>query len=458
MYFKQLAFLFIALYFSASYARGQSSSAEQAPNIVILFADDMGYGDLSSYGHPLIRTDRLDQMAEEGIRLTSFYVAAPSCTPSRAALLTGRYPLRSGMPRVIFPKSQKGLPASEVTLAEALKAQGYRTMCIGKWHLGDSKKEFLPTGQGFDHYYGLITSNDMMRPWVKTDVPLRLYRDSIPTEEYPVDQHRLTTRYTAEAVKFIKESKDSPFFLYLPYNMPHVPIATADNFRGQSAAGLYGDVIETIDWSAGQILKTLKEHGLDENTIVIFTSDNGPWSNMPPRMFQEDIVKPWHAGSAGHLRGAKGTSYEGGFQVPCIIRWPGKIPEKQVSAQVATSMDLYTTLIHAAGGEIPQDREVDGVDVMPIFMGDTAFRREKDFYYFQGENLEAIRSAEWKLRIAPYMGREEPGNKELVPELYNLLLDPSEQINRADDHPEIVTGLKEKMQNFKIEGAKLRFQ
>ena len=457
MCFTRLVCLFISSFFLVSYAPGQSVSVEQVPNIIILFADDLGYGDLSSYGHPLIRTTQLDQMAEEGIRLTSFYVAAPSCTPSRAALLTGRYPLRSGMPRVIFPKSKKGLPASEVTLAEALKDQGYRTMCIGKWHLGDSKKEFLPTGQGFDHYYGLITSNDMMKPWVNTDVPLKIYRDSEPTEEYPVDQDRLTTRYTEEAVKFIKESKDHPFFLYLPYNMPHVPIHTAENFRGQSAAGLYGDVIETIDWSAGQILKALKENGLDENTIVIFTSDNGPWMNMPPRMFQEGIVKPWHAGSAGPLRGAKGTTYEGGFRVPCIVRWPGVIPQKQVSSQIATSMDLYTTLIGLAGGEVPQDRAVDGVDVMPILLGDTTFQREKEFYYFLGPHLEAVRSAEWKLRIAPYVGKGIPANKALSPELYNLLLDPAEQINMAAEHPEIVAELKEKMKNFQIEGGKLRF-
>ena len=457
MFFTRLVCFFISSFFLVSYAPGQSVSVEQVPNIIILFADDLGYGDLSSYGHPLIRTTRLDQMAEEGIRLTSFYVAAPSCTPSRAALLTGRYPLRSGMPRVIFPKSKNGLPASEITLAEALKAQGYATMCVGKWHLGDSKKAFLPTGQGFDHYYGLITSNDMMKPWVNTDVPLKIYRDSEPTEEYPVDQDHLTTRYTEEAVKFIEESKDNPFFLYLPYSMPHVPIHTAEDFRGQSEAGLYGDVIETIDWSAGQILKALKENGLDENTIVIFTSDNGPWTNMPPRMFQEDIVKPWHAGSSGHLRGAKGTTYEGGFRVPCIVRWPGKIPQKQVSSQVATSMDLYTTLIRLAGGEVPKDRAVDGVDVMPILLGDTTFQREKDFYYFLGPHLEAIRSAEWKLRIAPYVGQEAPANKALSPELYNLLLDPSEQFNRAAEHPEIVAELKEKMKNLQIEGGKLRF-
>lgn len=458
MYFIRILTFLAAFFYTACCAWSQRQPTQQPPNIIILFADDMGYGDLSSYGHPLIRTTNLDQMAEDGIRLTSFYVAAAACTPSRAALLTGRYPLRSGLPRVLFPEAEHGLPASEITLAEALKAQDYRTMCVGKWHLGQTKEAYMPTFQGFDQYFGLITSNDMMRPWVQTDVPLRLYRDLEPTDEYPVDQDRLTTRYTEEAVKFIKAAKDHPFFLYLPYNMPHAPIHTADRFRGQSTAGLYGDVIETIDWSAGQVLKTLKENDLDKNTIVIFASDNGPWNNMPDRMFKEDIVKPWHGGSAGLLRGGKGTTYEGGFRVPCIIRWPGTIPEKQVSSQVATSMDLYTTLIHVAGGNIPQDREVDGVDVMPLLMGDTTFQRGKDFYYFLGNNLEAIRSGVWKLRIAPFAGKEVPRNESLAPELYNLLLDPSERTNRAEEHPEIVAELKEKMKNFILEGANVRFK
>jgi arylsulfatase A len=433
------------------------SEQDKAPNIIIIFTDDMGYGDLSSYGHPLIRTENLDQMAREGIRLTSFYVAASSCTPSRAALLTGRYPLRSGLPHVIFPAEDKGLPASEITLAEALKAEGYRTMCVGKWHLGQTREEFMPTSQGFDHYYGVITSNDMMRPWVQTDVPLHIYRDLEPTEEFPVDQATLTTRYTDEAINFIKEAKEEPFFLYFPHSMPHVPLYTSGKFKGKSKGGLYGDVIEEIDWSVGEVLKALEENGLDENTIVIFTSDNGPWQNMPDRMFKEDIVKPWDAGSAGLLRGHKGNSYEGGFRVPCIIRWPENVPAKQTSSQVATSMDLYTTLIQIAGGELPDDKIVDGVNIMPLLLGDTTYQRGKDFYYFQGRQLEAIRSGDWKLRISPYHGHGNPPNKELAPELFNLRIDPSEQHNQADDYPEIVTELKKKMQNFKIKEAEIRF-
>jgi arylsulfatase A len=428
-------------------------NADEKPNIIIIFTDDMGYGDLSSYGHPLIRTENLDQMAREGVLLTSFYVAASSCTPSRAALLTGRYPLRTGLPHVIFPAEDKGLPASEITIAEVLKEQNYRTMCVGKWHLGQTRKEFMPTSQGFDNYYGVITSNDMMRPWVETDVPLHLYRDEKPTDEFPIDQTTLTSRYTAEAVKFIKEAKDEPFFLYFPHSMPHVPLYTSEKFKGKSKGGLYGDVIEELDWSVGEILKTLKEQDLDENTIVIFTSDNGPWQNMPDRMYKEDIVKPWDAGFTGVFRGHKGTSYEGGFRVPCIVRWPGQIPAKQTSSQVATSLDLYPTLIRLAGGMVPQDRVVDGVDVMPIFQGDTSFEREKDFYYYQGKVLDAVRSGDWKLRISHYQGHGNPPNKERAPELYNLLLDPAEYHNRAEEFPEIVAELKKKMESFKIEGA-----
>lgn len=425
------------------------------PNIIIILADDMGYGDLSSYGHPLIRTENLDKMAGEGIRLTSFYAAESSCTPSRAALLTGRYALRSGLQHILFPADNNGLAAYEITLAETLKGRDYRNMCIGKWHLGQTKDEYWPTSQGFDHYYGLITSNDMMPPWVETDVPLRLHRDRRATEEFPVDQTTLTARYTAEAVKFIKASNGKPFFLYLAHNMPHMPLSVSDRFQGRSAAGLYGDVIEELDWSVGEILKTLKAEELDENTVVIFTSDNGPGRIY--RLFKSGNVMPWHMGSAGLLRGHKGTSYEGGFRVPCIVRWPGVIPEKQTSPQVVTSMDLYTTLIELAKGKIPQDRTIDGVNVMPVFLGDRTFERGKDFYYFQGKYLDAIRSREWKLRIAPYQGHRIPPNTELFPELYNLKIDPSELHNRANDNPEIVNRLKKKLEEFRINGAELRF-
>lgn len=449
--FRVLVFLAIL---PSYFAVAQSANP---PNVVIILADDLGYGDLSCYGHPLIETAHLDNMADEGLRLTSFYVAAPSCTPSRAALMTGRYPLRSGLPYVIFPKEDKGIPASEITLAEALKDRGYRTMCIGKWHLGQTREEFFPTSQGFDNYYGLITSNDMKRPFVQTDVPLRLYRDMEPVEEFPVDQTRLTARYTEEAVKFIEEARDTPFFLYLAHSMPHAPLSTSPAFEGKSAAGLYGDVIEELDWSVGELLKALKENGIDRQTIVIFTSDNGPWQYMPDRMYDGGFVQPWDAGSAGPLKGAKGSSYEGGFRVPCIIRWPAAIPAGQVTPQVATSMDLYPTLLAAAGGTVPQDREIDGVDVMALLKGDRTFERGTDFYYFEGKNLDAIRSGDWKLRIAPYAGHGVPRNDALKPELYNLATDPGELYNQAERHPDIVDALKEKMKSFRMDGAVKRF-
>ncbi|MGY5850112.1 sulfatase family protein [Salegentibacter sp. F14] len=457
MNYKLLLLLGSLYLFSAlNIAKAQE---KEKPNIVVIFADDLGYGDLSSYGHPVIQTPKIDKMADEGMRLTSFYVAASTCTPSRAALLTGRYPLRTGLPHVIFPESEKGLPASEITMAEALKNTGYRTMAVGKWHLGQSKEEFWPTEQGFDKYYGLITSNDMRPPWVDTDVPLHLYRGKEPVEEYPVDQTTLTKRYTAEAVKFIEESKDEPFFLYLPHNMPHVPLFASENFKDKSAGGLYGDVIEELDWSVGEILKALEDNDLDENTIVIFTSDNGPW-DLPDRIFVDDIVKPWDGGSSGLLKGGKTNTYEGGLRVPFVIRWPEKIPANKVSLQLATSLDLFSTLIQLAGGEVPQDRQIDGENILPIFLGDTAFKKKKDFYYFEGEFMEAIRSGDWKLRIAPFKIQAQGKKVRNEPsyELYNLSLDPSEHYNRASEFPEIVAELKQKMLDFKIEGVRKRFK
>ncbi len=415
------------------------------PNIVLLFADDLGYGDLSCYGHPTIKTSNLDNLANEGIRLTSFYSAAPSCTPSRASLLTGRYPMRVGLPHVLFPESENGIPPEEVTLAEGLKEVGYKTMAIGKWHLGSNKNEFLPTSNGFDSYYGLLYSNDMKPPFVKTDVPLQLFRDT-ELIEHPVDQSTITVRYTQEAVKFIKSAKDSPFFLYLPYNMPHLPINTSGRFKGQSIAGLYGDVIETIDWSAGSIMETLKKEGLAENTIFIFTSDNGPWLNLPDRMLQEGNRR-WHAGSPGLLRGAKGTTYEGGMREPCIIRWPREIPAGAISAEVATTMDLYTTLLKAAGTEIPGDRQVDGNDILPMLKGESS-SPTKIFYYFRGTSLEAVREGKWKFRLSNHARFDITQGQPPAPELYNMDVDPSERYNVADENPEIVNGLKEKLLAF----------
>ncbi len=441
------SFLFLLLILPLSTCKspdGRSAGETNPPNIIILFADDMGYGDLSCYGHPLIKTPNLDQMADEGIRLTSFYVAESLCTPSRAALLTGRYPFRSGMHFVLGPESTIGLPAAEYTIAEGLKSKGYSTAIFGKWHLGH-QKEFLPTMHGFDTYFGIPYSNDMMKPWVNTEVPLSLWEDDSPVE-HPVDQDYLTVRYTEKAVTFIRENKDHPFFLYLPYNMPHMPVHTAPEFHGKSRGGLYGDVIETIDWSAGKILNTLEELDLARSTMVIFTSDNGPWSQVPERMLANGNERH-HAGTAGLLEGRKATPWEGGHRVPAIIRFPGIIPPGQVSADMATTMDLYMTIMDIASVSLPNDMIFDGKSLLPFLKGETG-APSNTFYYILGKKLWAVRNGPWKLMINNQGLREiEPGDLDSVA-LYHLEWDPGERYNFSDKHPEIVKELKEMLMHF----------
>ncbi len=410
------------------------------PNIVLIFADDLGYGDLGVYGHPTIQTPRLDSLASAGIKLTSFYVTTAACSPSRAGLLTGRYPVRSGLTRVLGPDDRHGLSAEEVTLAEALREQGYRTHAIGKWHLG-AVDGFYPTQQGFDSYYGLLYSNDMKPPWVQTQRPLRLHRDREEVDEYPVDQGTLTERYAEEAVRLIRDRDERPFFIYLAPAMPHLPIVASERFRGRSAGGLYGDVIETIDWSVGRIVQVLREEGLLESTIVIFTSDNGPWTNMPPRMYETEEVERWHAGSAGPLRGSKGTTWEGGVRVPGIVAWKGRLPAGRVSAELATTMDLYTTLVELAGGSVPSDRVVDGRNILPLLDG-TGEVAPQPFFYVIEDRLEAVRDGDWKLRLL-YRGEEPP-----QVELFNLADDPYEAHNRAEERPDVVERLAGLMAAF----------
>lgn len=418
------------LFTLALFAFAETAVAADQPNIVILFADDMGYGDLSCYGHPQIKTPHIDKLADDGMRLTSF-VTGSWCVPSRTQLITGRY-----LPRVKYgggtgANGNGGMPDSELTLAESLKAAGYRTHMVGKWHLGHAKKEFLPVNHGFDTWLGLPYSNDYRKPWVQTNVPLGMYRGT-EMIEHPLDQDSLTTRYTAEAVKHIKAGGDKPFFIYLAYNMPHLPIHTAKRFRGKSAAGLYGDVIETIDWSVGEVLGALDQQGVADNTIVFFASDNGPWLNLPKRMLQEGNM-PWHAGSPGPLRGWKGTTYEGGPRVPAIFRWPGKIAKNQDSAEMVGMPDIYCTLIHAGGGKLPEHK-IDGHNLIPFLTGKTDKSPRKDYFYFRG-GLEAVRVGGWKLRTTTG-----------EPELFDMVNDPFERFNRAADQPEIVEDLYQRMQ------------
>ncbi len=408
----------------------------QRPNIIILFADDLGYGDLSCYGNPVIRTPHLDRMASEGTRFTSFYAAAAVCTPSRAGLLTGRNPIRAGQPNNTGPETTGGLPLTEILLPQALKPLGYRTMAIGKWHLGHQPAAQLPTSRGFDSWFGLPYSNDMIPPWVKTNVPLRLYRNAEPVEESP-DQSKLTERYTAEAVKFIEASKD-PFFLYLPYAMPHLPVS-ASSFKDKSRNGPYGDAVETLDWSAGEILATLAKNNLDRNTLVVFCSDNGPWHDLPPRMISGG-VQPWHTGTKGPLRGAKGTSYEGGPRVPGILRWPGIVQANMINMDMAATLDLFPTILAAAGGTLPKDRVYDGYDLMPTLRGEKPSPR-REYFYVLGNRVEAIREGPWKFRMA------KPGEREL----YHLEHDPGEQYNRADTEADIAARLETRLLAYRKE-------
>jgi arylsulfatase A len=422
-----------------------SRSSRKKPNFVIIFADDLGYGDLGCFGHPTIHTPHLDRMAAEGQKWTNFYVGASVCTPSRAALLTGRLPIRSGMcsnnRRVLFPDSASGLPAGEVTIAEGLKTQGYTTGCIGKWHLGHLPP-YLPTNNGFDSYFGIPYSNDMDRVagegrkafWEPKaeywNVPLMRNEEII---ERPADQNTITKRYNEKAVQFIEKNKSRPFFLYLAHNLPHVPLFASKDFKDKSLRGLYGDVVEEIDWGVGRILDTLRREGLADNTFVIFTSDNGPWL-----IFNE------HGGSAGPLREGKGCTFEGGMREPCIMWWPGKIKPGVVHDMGAT-MDVYTTILTLAGAEVPSDRVVDGLDLSPALFGTGPSPRKKMFYY-RGAKLYAVRKGPYK---AHFFTRSAYGRDKEVqhdpPLLYHLGHDPSEKYDISKAHPGVIAEIQKEV-------------
>lgn len=414
-----------------------SPESERPPNIIIIFADDLGYGDLSSYGHPTIRTPHLDQMAAEGMRFTQFYTGASVCTPSRAALLTGRLPFRSGMAgdrrRVLFPNSDGGLPQEEITIAEALKQEGYATAIVGKWHLGHLPP-YLPTEHGFDTYFGIPYSNDMSpqnspSKGAQQYPPLPLMDGTAIIEEEP-DQRQLTKRYTERAQAFITENTDRPFFLYLAHAFPHIPLFASSDFEGASQRGLYGDVVEELDWSVGQVLQTVHEQGLAERTLVFFTSDNGPWRTVGDA-----------GGSAGLLHDGKGTTWEGGMRVPTIAWWPGQVDAGVMTTGLATTMDLLPTALGLAGGTLPDDRVLDGVDLMPLLRQEVDAVRDM-VYYYRGTRLFAVRKGPWKLHFitqSAYVG-DAPITHD-PPLLHQLEHDPDERFNLAEKHPEVIADI-----------------
>lgn len=416
--------------------------ADEKPNVVIVFVDDMGYGDLGCFGSK-IKTPNLDRMAAEGAKFTNFYVPQAVCSASRAALLTGCYSKRVSVQGAYGPKSREALSLSEITLANILKKRGYATAMFGKWHLGDHP-DYLPTKRGFDTYFGLPYSNDMWPPNGKNYPPLPLIENDKVIQTQP-DQTQLTTWYTERAVKFIETNKDRPFFLYVPHSMPHVPIFTSEKFKGKSGINAYADVVMELDWSVGEILRTLKKNGLDEKTLVVFTSDNGPW-----------LIYGDHAGSSGGLREGKGTAFEGGVREPFIARWPGKIPAGLVSNEVAVTFDLFATIAKLTGADIPTDRIIDSKDIWPLLTQPGAKSPHDYFLYYYSNELRAVRDARWKLH-APHsdLKLDTPGNggvrgkttmQKLGSELYDLINDPNETKDVAALNPEVVKRLEAQLE------------
>jgi arylsulfatase A len=415
----------------------EEAASRSAPNIVLIFTDDQGYQDVGCFGAPKIKTPNLDRMAAEGMKFTDFYVGSPVCSASRASLLTGCYCARVSVTGVFFPeRSRQGLHPDEITIAEVLKPRGYATACIGKWHLGD-EEPFLPTRQGFDYYYGIPYSNDMaIERDGRRGPPLMRNEEII---EHPAEQATLTKRYTEEALRFIEANRQRPFFLYLPHTMPHVPLFASEKFRGTSAGGLYGDVIEEIDWSVGRILDKLGELSLAERTLVIFTSDSGPW-----------LGKGAHGGSALPLRDGKFTQFEGGMRVPCLMWWPGRIPAGTVCSEVAATMDLLPTFARLAGAETPRDRTIDGKDIWPLMAGGPGAKSPHEVFCYQGR---AIRWGKWKLHL-PGANQSVGDTKEKLPLLlFDLENDIGETTNLAEQHPETVERLLRRLQEHNAEIA-----
>lgn len=405
-----------------------SAAPSRPPNIVMIFCDDLGYGDLGCYGSGL-RTPNLDRMAAEGVRFTQFYSANPVCSPSRAALMTGRYPTRVGVPRALFSRDTTGLNDGETTIAQVLKPRGYKTMCVGKWHLGHLP-QFLPTSRGFDEYFGIPYSNDM---------DPRVLLHNAETVEAKADMNTLTGKYAREAVRFIDGAKDSPFFLYFPHTMPHIPLGASEKFRGKSNAGLYGDVIAEIDWSVGEVFAALKRNGVDRSTLVMFSSDNGPW----------------YQGSPGRLRGRKGSTYEGGVREPFLAWMPGRIPANRMVRGIGSLMDVLPTVAGLTGAQLPA-KSLDGIDIWPLMTGNRESIDREMLLYFDNLHVQCARQGRWKLHVARYNSAvyspaPQGGRHNLAlpaPELYDMENDPDESYDVAPENPEVVRSMQARIETL----------
>jgi arylsulfatase A len=451
-----LAFVISFTCVSVILKTADAAKTERPPNVVVIFIDDMGYADIGAFGAHGYETPNLDRMVREGRKFTDFYVTQAVCSASRASLLTGCYNVRVGIFGALGPRSQYGIHESEVTIAEICKQKSYATACYGKWHLGHHKK-FLPMQHGFDDYFGLPYSNDMwpynpfaldqpmeqrLKRWAH--LPLIDKNQIINPQVQGKDQKQLTTQYTERAVDFIEANKDNPFFLYVPHSMVHVPLYVSDKFEGKSEQGLFGDVVMEVDWSVGQILDALRNHKLEDNTLVVFTADNGPWLNYGD-----------HAGSAAPLREGKGTMFDGGCREPTIMWWPGTIPAGSVCEEPAMTIDILPTVAHLLGAKLPEHK-IDGKNIWPLIAGDEHAKSPHEAYYFYyGRELQAIRMGKWKLHF-PHDYRTmagKPGGTGGIPtkysqartglELYDLRADVGESTNVADEHPKIVKRLQQ---------------